>query len=507
MSNTVRIPGGQCNHCHIDLILTETGTSVTNNTSAVSWQLVGYLDTANSAYWYSEASNAIQVVINGSTVFSRANTDTSVLVSIGTSHTISSPLIIASGSVTISHNSDGTKNCPASFYFKYRYDSSKSWSQSGGLVLTDIARKSTYSRTGNTTNNKITFVINRYSSSFKHTLTWSCGNQSGTITSNTSATTIVWTPPNSIFNQFPSEIKHACTITLTTLLNGTSVGSNSETFNLWYDDDAAPSISNKVLSAVSSNSVVNSWGKYVIGYSKIKAVITAAGVNGSTISSYQIMYSGTTTSSTSNTVTSSNIVQNVQTVGIKVIDSRGRSKLVTTTIAPVAYSKPYLSELYCFRCIANGTESDDGTCVKISAKQMFSSVGGSNKAHTTYQILKKTDSSSVTSGTLVAETTESSTGMLVIASLSATISYIVKVKITDLVGNTYEYQFTISTANIEFNLYPSKLGGAALGKYAEYEQCLDIGDWDFRCGDVKSTKDIVAGLGTTNQVSLQAIKN
>ena len=138
------ISGGACNHAHIDLIVSESKVSTSNNTSTVSWKLVGYLDTASSSYWYSNNYHTISVKINGATVYSLANT-TAKSISIGTNHTQSSPLTIASGTAVVAHNSDGSKSCACSFSIAYRYSSSYSWSGSGSITLTHIARAASMS--------------------------------------------------------------------------------------------------------------------------------------------------------------------------------------------------------------------------------------------------------------------------------------------------------------------------------------------------------------------------
>ena len=61
----MRISGNVCNsYVHMDLIVTEKSTNVANNTSTVEWQLVGWLGTSNSAYWYSNNYHSISVTIN-----------------------------------------------------------------------------------------------------------------------------------------------------------------------------------------------------------------------------------------------------------------------------------------------------------------------------------------------------------------------------------------------------------------------------------------------------------
>ena len=137
------ISGNVCNtYVHIDLIVNETGTSVENNTSTVSWKLVGYLGSgASSSHWYSNSYHTISVVINGSTVYSLPNTRQKAI-SIGTNTSASSPVTIASGTTTVPHNADGSKTCACSFSVVYRYNSAFTWKGSGNVGLTTIARAS-----------------------------------------------------------------------------------------------------------------------------------------------------------------------------------------------------------------------------------------------------------------------------------------------------------------------------------------------------------------------------
>ena len=105
--------------------------SIANNTSVISWSLVGAGDAPYS--WY-EAGN-FQVIINGKEVYSSS---TRIKLYKGTK--------VASGSVTIPHNSDGTKTFSAYaeagiYYYAVNCSGSGSW------ALTNIPRYATVAQT------------------------------------------------------------------------------------------------------------------------------------------------------------------------------------------------------------------------------------------------------------------------------------------------------------------------------------------------------------------------
>ncbi len=493
-----RFSGNVCNsYVHMDLLVTENSTSVDGNSSVVAWQLVGWLGTTSSTYWYSNNYHTINVKINGVTVYSLANT-TQKSISIGTNHTQASPVIIASGTATVPHNADGSKTCACSFACTYRYNSAFSWSASGNLALTTIPRASSISSTsGNTINSNIQIAINRASNSFTHTITYAFGNATGTICTKTTSTSVPWTPPLSLCSQVTSATLGTCNLTVTTYNGSSTVGSKTYTFTLYLPSSIIPSVTGAGTAPLSDTTVVNNWGIYVQGYSKAKLTITGAGTYGSSISSYKVVYNGKTYSSASNVITIDVLVAVSNTINVYAVDSRGRtSARYDVNITAQAYNMPYLDTISCFRCNSAGAQSDAGTCLYLKSTAHYSSCSNKNAVSITYSIVKAINNASVASGSLTTSTATIKTG------LSATITYKCTFKVQDTIGNSKEYTFIINTASVAFNLYPSVSGGAAFGKYAEYEQTLDIGAWDLRGGKAYITGDVLAGVGTTNQRSL-----
>ena len=94
---------GAKGHHTYTLTLTETGTSVANNTSTVSYSF----DLTDDSNWFWEGWNnsiTYSVSANGSTLASGSIPN----------HTTKSQNI-AKGTITVTHNADGTKSIPFSF--------------------------------------------------------------------------------------------------------------------------------------------------------------------------------------------------------------------------------------------------------------------------------------------------------------------------------------------------------------------------------------------------------
>ena len=498
------ISGNVCNtYVHIDLIVNETGTSVENNTSTVSWKLVGYLGSGASSHWYSNSYHTISVKINGSTVYSLPNT-TQKLISIGTNTSASSPMTIASGSTTVSHNADGSKTCACSFSVVYRYNSAFTWKGSGNIGLTTIARASqpsciTYP---NTTHNvgalgsTITIHMNSNSSNFKHTVRYAWGNKSGTIATNVQHN-CQWKIPLDFANNVPNATSSWGTIYVDTYNGSKLIGTKSVTFTATIPSSMVPSISSINLSDATGLS--NTYGGYIKTKSKAKISINASGSYSSTISSYSISVNGTTYNS--QTVTT-DVLKNAgtNTISVTVRDSRGRTTKSSKSFNVLDYNAPVLSEFSNNRCNEDGTINDNGENIKTTVTWSSNSLNSKNIL-TLYIYSKKKDSNSWEE---IASSSNNSGTKSVIFVADGTSSYDVKLVISDKF-NSATYTREVGTTYRLIN-FRSTGKGIAIGKVSE-EDLLDVNmDARFR-KVVRCEGDIIAGLGTTNQVSLQGLKS
>lgn len=199
------------------ITITQNSQSIANNTSSITVKC--YVTTSGGSY--NNYSPSGKCTINGTTYsFSHsipANTKT----------------LVYTKTVTVGHNTDGTKTVSASFTFNTElYEGTIKASTS--KTLTTIPRATTPSLSASSVKpgGSITISMPRASSSFDHTLTYSCGKSSGTIGSNL-GTSKTWTVPTSFITQNPNG-NQTCTITCKTYSGSTYIGSKSVSFTVGY---------------------------------------------------------------------------------------------------------------------------------------------------------------------------------------------------------------------------------------------------------------------------------
>jgi len=475
---TKTISSSAVNNYTLKLILTENSTSITDNTSSVSWQL----QLATSYYGFSGFRVGWSVSLAGRVVSSRTWSD-------GPSASIaknSGTLTVASGTATVAHSADGSLNmaCAASIFMDpSRTDSfiptranattgERSPAVSGSMTLTTIPRASTLTAANGTLGTAQTLTINRASSSFTHTLTYACGNTSGTILSNSSAASTSWTPPLALAAQNTSGQSVSVTFTLTTKNGSTTVGTSTKTVSMAIPSSVKPTASATV-AVVNDNSTVNGWGIAVKGYSKYKVTTSFTGAQGSTLKSRSVKINATGQTLTASPATSSVLTSTTRTVIVKVVDSRDRPSAEVTVTGPVIYDygNPTISEATAYRCDSGGTADDAGTYLYVKCTGDVSPCGGHNSKTVQYRYRTTgggwTNWAALTSGT----------AQTVNAGLSAASSYEVQLRVTDTLGGSRSVTVTIPTAAVTMNLRAGG-SGVAFGGYAQRDETVDFTTWD-----------------------------
>ena len=318
--------------------------SIANNTSTISWTL-----STDGGYssWMTERT--VYVDIDGERVFGKTEAVDRYR---GT---------IATGTKSISHNSDGTRSFSVSLGAAIYY-SSVECTGSQTFTLDTIARASTLSASDGTLGTKTTLTADRKSSSFTHTLTWECGSYSGTIPAPASATSWDFTPELKLASVAPYGQKVYCTYTLSTYNGSTLVGTDSK--SVWYTipSSVKPSCT---LSLSDSNGYASTYGGYIQGESQLSVTINATQAYGSPISRYSASANGTTYSTQTFTTSVLKTV-GTNTISATVTDGRERPGSVSSNITVIAYSRPQITNLKVRRCNADGTENDRGGYGKIS---------------------------------------------------------------------------------------------------------------------------------------------
>ncbi len=378
-------------------------------------------------------------------------------------------------SVNIPHNQDGTCSFTLSIggnnwgnflfvndAYSYTHDGFRgSWT----ITLTTIPRASAFSHAGNVSIGSacsLKWVPN--STGFAYKLRFALGSWSKTtgaispgITSEYTYTGYVI--PMEVANQLPNSLSGTMTVTIYTYTNSnctTQLGSESSTtFTVSVPDSVVPTISSVVAAMDNSkNSVIQGWSVAVAGYTKVNLTATCSGAYGSSIVSFTITGSYSTTVSGSSLNWTGDIITSSgdKNFTVRVTDSRGRvsTSITSNTIYFYPYSNPSIPALRAERLSSNQKK------VNIAAQWSISSIGNKNTAVYELKYKKSTQSSWTTyQGTV----TNGGTVQLSIDFDTAS-SYNFRLIVRDAVGNSGQQECMVSTMDV---LLDFRAGGKGLG--------------------------------------------
>ena len=250
---------------------------IPNNRTLVQYQARSYYE--NSTYIY-DAQGSIGVSGTGADYQSASCTRPT------TGETIS---VTTEGWVT--HNGDGTRDVSAAATINF-----PNWGWSGtaygSASLPTIPRASTISSMSNVyIGENTTINVNRKSSSFTHTITYSFGNLSGTVVTKSSNTGVSWTIPESFYGQMTDTTQKNVTLYITTYSGNTQIGDRqSTTFTLRTresvcrpDVDATIKDINQDTLALTGNELY-----LVKNYSTVEVTYTATPKNSASISQVDV---------------------------------------------------------------------------------------------------------------------------------------------------------------------------------------------------------------------------
>ena len=430
------------------VVLNWTATqSIANNTSTISWNIK--VSTGSGGY---VVVSEIRAKIAGEEVYYRSHDN----------HTNGyNGTQIASGTKTITHNTDGTKSVSMSIEAGiYQWAINKSGSNT--FTLDTIPRASSITSASNKTlGNACSIKWTPNASTFKYKVKFSLGSWNYTTPSfispaSTSEYTYDdYTLPLDVAKQLPN----ATTGTMTAYLytynsSGTQIGSTaSKTFTVTVPSSIKPSISSVSAELVNSNSVINGWGVAVAGYTKVKVSASASGSYSSTISSFTISGGYSTTQNGTSLAYTGGVISSSGSKTFTVVakDSRGRSSdsKSATAITFYAYSKPTVSSFTVARSSSNAKK------VVVKANWTFSSVNSKNAATATLYYKKSSNTSWTTYGTIAKNTNVTLTN-----DFEETSSYNFKVVVTDSLSNSAQEEGFVSTIEVTMDF---RAGGKGLG--------------------------------------------
>lgn len=430
------------------LSVTETSYSIVDNTSQVrilwtstqsgnSWN--GYTRTAY--YYYS---------INGGSEISKS-----------VSYTLpkNSTVTIVDTTLTVAHNSDGSGTIKVRTWM----DTDISYGvveDSKTLTLTTIPRASTLSVSDGTLGTKTTPTADRKSPGFTHTLTWKCGNYSGTLATKSPSTSWDFTPELKLASVAPYGQKVYCTYTLSTYNGSTLVGTDSKSVWFTIPSSVKPSCT---LSLSDSNGYASTYGGYIQGESQLSVTINATQAYGSPISRYSASANGVTYSTQTFTTSVLKTV-GTNTISATVTDGRERPGSVSSNITVLAYSRPKITNLKVRRCNADGTENDRGGYGKISFHCTITPLSNKNTRACSLRY-RQSGATTWTNAPAITLSAYNQDCNPPVIQMSDAHSYEVQINLTDAFGTT-SAATSISTGYCLYHI-PASGKGIAFGGIAE----------------------------------------
>lgn len=389
---------------------------------------------------------------------------------------------------TVDHDDDGTGSFTLSAVFSMQATLSGVYVENITIsnktaTLNTIARKSTLSASNGTLGTKQTITISRQSSSFRHTLTYTCGSASGTLLSKSSTSTSVsWTPDISLAEQNPSGSTVSATLTLKTYASASSttvIGTDPKTITLTIPQNSTTRPTVSIATAPVNSTIPSKFSTlYIQSKSKVKVTLTEIPKDDATIKSRKIVIDGS--SYTTNPATSGWLLKSgSRSISATVTDSRGFTGSSSASIEVLAYSKPHVAphssvkSIVCARSTSDGTLSDEGTYIKVKCSKAYTKIyDGStllNKCVLQYRFKKasQADSSYSSWTTLLAASSSSDDYDNVIPNLAIEkeTGYTVQLRVTDDIGETSTLTYNIGTAAVTIHL-PQGGEGIGVGMYS-----------------------------------------
>lgn len=319
---------------------------ITNNRSTIDYHI--YLQSTGGWPW---ANGSFPLELKKDGVVYRTLTISSYTLQANGTQTL------ATGSFTVNHNADGGKTALLEAYFVSAHGDAYA---AGNYTLTTIPRASglTLLNVSNATITSATYgqtirlSINKASSSFTSTIRYAWNGNTGTIVSNTSATTYDYVIPNAWMTYIPNDTSTWGTFYIDTYSGTTLIGTKSVTLTTIVPDTVVPTFTSMTVSEATTSpnvSAVTGGTTYLQNASTLKFTFNgAASAYGSAISSYKVSVDGKTYNG-NNAISDVFNTSGTFTATATITDSRGRSSSKTVSITIAAYSKPSLSATSVYR--------------------------------------------------------------------------------------------------------------------------------------------------------------
>ena len=457
--------------------------SYTQNTTANTSTVTAKLQLVSHYALYATALSGSYISVGGS------RTDYSTSISYGDSSTTTT--VLATKTVTVSHNNDGTASCNLSGTFvmngTYRGYSVGTMSVNQTIALDRIARSSSFTVSSSVnTGSSISGAVTPSSSAFNHKLLLKIGSTTkATITMAVGTTAFSYTIPHS---WFPTSTSGTITAVLETY-NGTSlVATTSKNITANVPANIVPSISSFVVESVDGMN-----GLSIRGRSRVRLTANAtAGSGASSMATYTFYGNNVNEADGSgarivyNTANSSVINTGVftyigpATYTVTVADTRGRTATASLGIEVFEYAAPMITSMSVQRCDANGTLNENGTYAYVTVNSWYTTLYHNNMNYNTRTVVLTNGTNSY-SATIqnTSNTNNSWSGVYGNGTFATTNTHTITATIKD---TAYSMSASMSqplkAAARPMNI-KSNGKGIGVGKMAETDNLLDV-QWNER---------------------------
>ena len=439
--------------------------SYTQNTTANTTTVTAKLQLVGHYALYATALSGSYISVGGS------RTDYSTSISYGGSGTTTT--VLATKTVTVSHNSNGTASCNLSGAFvmngTYRGYSVGTMTVNSTITLPTIPRASGLTvPTSVNTGSTLSGTVSPSSTAFNHKVILKTGSTvRNTISLAAGTTTFSDVVEHS---WFPSSTSGTVAVVLETYSGTTLIATTTKNVTANVPTSIVPSVSAfTATSSVTSGTFAN---LYVQGKTTARLTATAATAGGASIVSYTYTGPGVNTTNTSNTYTTPTIqTSGTLTYTVSVKDSRGRTASRNVSITAYAYSSPAIGAISVQRCDANGNLSDSGTYAKYTVNSTYSTVNSKNTRTVTvaYSSNNGTSYSSATTLQAASDTASSKTGTYGSGVFAIANTYLLRFTITDAYGATSSTTAQLMSAQRPINIR-SNGKGVAIGGMSTKDQ-------------------------------------
>ena len=273
----------------------------------------------------------------------------------------------SSKGVTVYHDDDGTATIPIKANLSVYMARGTTAVEIGSAInktvkvsLPTIPRVSGITAAAVELGQAMSISITRAASSFRDTVSWSCGELSGTIAEKTAETSLSWTVPMELANQEPNKTRASITLMVTTYQGSTEIGTRVLMMSCGIPETIVPTLT---VSVADKLGYADTYGGYIQSQSQAKVTTSASGSYGSTIKRIEVSCGKLT--GTGEEVSFALEDSGQVAISVTATDSRGRTASAQAEITVLPYQKPHVAITDSYRCDESGNRKPDGEWMKL----------------------------------------------------------------------------------------------------------------------------------------------